>query len=99
MTILYLEWEGPTIQVSKTLQTQACLVHGETYDADLVVASMPGGKKAGWFAPPVWQSTITTPDEGNQPEELQVFRTGNPRLNAKNQLMWLVVKRTEWPAS
>jgi hypothetical protein len=93
--VIHTEWEGPTIRVSPSLQTQACLVHAETYDADLVIASMPGGAAAGWTVPPVWQNSITVPGEGDQPAESVTFTTGNPRINKQNEKMWLLVRNIE----
>lgn len=95
MTIIHTVHEGPTIKVSETLQTQACCVHAETDDADLVIASMPGGAAAGWIVPPVWQSSETAAAEGDQPAETVTYTTGNPRTNKLNEKMWLLVRNIE----
>lgn len=101
MTTIQILFNGPTIKVSDTLQTQACLVHAETDDTAIVIASMPGGAAAGWHVPPVWQSCITTPAKGKdgeedyQPAETVSFTTGNPRVNQKKEKMWLLVRSIE----
>lgn len=93
--ILYTVWEGPTIQVSPSLQTQACLVHAETWDEGMVINSMPGGAAAGWIVPPVWQTSDTPINEDGSRGETDTRTTVNPRVNKKDELMWLVVRRIE----
>lgn len=95
MTTIETLFNGPTIKVSDTLQTQACLVHAETDDVAMVIASMPGGAAAGWTVPPVWQNTVTIPAEGDQLEETNTFTSGNPKVNAKGEKMWLLVRSIE----
>jgi hypothetical protein len=86
-------YEGPHDGGKKVVR----LVHAETYDKDKVIAAMPGGAEAGWWAPPVWKNTITTvfKDECLTVIDQQDFMKANPMLNKQNMLMWLIVREVQ----
>jgi len=73
--------------VMKTLSTtrieggQAKLIHAETQDPSEVLAH--AGK--GWTIPEKWVNTI----------EGRVVESSNPKINKKNQLVWLLIKMDE----
>jgi hypothetical protein len=93
---------GPTIKESDTHYKQVCMLHAETRDLNEVIAAAPGGAAAGWMLPPVWQGSVTAVDEEGRvllDEEnrpiVETFTTSNPKINKKEQLVWLLVRNIE----
>lgn len=102
MTIAELVHTGPVTRETETHYKQACMVHSESDDPWVAVAAAPGGSAAGWMVMPIWGTSITALDEDAQPildEDgrpiVESFITSNPRINAKKEKMWLLVRNIE----